>query len=79
MERGVVRYAGSGHTAFFTTTACIQDTVVEYLVRLKLPREGYTCPGQPISFAVSQRLTGATATSIVTIPEVRPWRPRAQP
>jgi pimeloyl-ACP methyl ester carboxylesterase len=43
-ERNIVRYAGSGHTAFFTTTACVQDTVVDYLVALRLPREGFTCP-----------------------------------
>jgi pimeloyl-ACP methyl ester carboxylesterase len=79
MERGVIRYAGSGHTAFFATTACIQDTVVEYLVKLRLPREGFTCPGQPVGFESSQRLTGPTATRLLTIPETRPWRPRSQP
>jgi pimeloyl-ACP methyl ester carboxylesterase len=77
-ERGLFRYAGSGHTAFFSTTACVQDTAVDYLVKLRLPREGFVCPGQPISFAASQRRTEAAA-SLLTIPETRPWRPRAQP
>jgi pimeloyl-ACP methyl ester carboxylesterase len=49
-ERNVLRYAGGGHTAFFTTTACVQDTVVDYLVTLRLPREGFACPGQPVTF-----------------------------
>jgi pimeloyl-ACP methyl ester carboxylesterase len=49
-ERNIVRYAGGGHTAFFSTTACVQDTVVDYLVTLRLPREGFTCPGQPVTF-----------------------------
>ena len=50
-ERNVLRYAGGGHTAFFSTTACVQDTAVEYLVELRVPPEGFTCPGQPIAFA----------------------------
>jgi pimeloyl-ACP methyl ester carboxylesterase len=49
-ERNVLRYAGGGHTAFLSTTACVQNTVVDYLVQLRLPPEGFTCPGQPITF-----------------------------
>jgi pimeloyl-ACP methyl ester carboxylesterase len=50
-ERNILRYAGGGHTAFFSTTACVQDAVVEYVVTLRLPREGFACPGRPLSFA----------------------------
>jgi hypothetical protein len=49
-ERNVLRYAGGGHTALFTTIACVQNTVVDYLVTLRLPREGFSCPGQPVTF-----------------------------
>ena len=51
-ERNVLRYAGGGHTAFFSTTACVQDTAVDYLVELRVPPEGFTCPGQPIAFFI---------------------------
>jgi hypothetical protein len=72
MERHVVRYAGSGHTAFFSTTACIQDTVEDYLVNLRVPAEGFTCPGQPIVFAPSlQRRSTATAATVVRVPGFR--------
>jgi pimeloyl-ACP methyl ester carboxylesterase len=50
-ERNVLRYAGGGHTAFFRTTGCVKDTAVDYLVELRVPPEGFTCPGQPIAFA----------------------------
>jgi TAP-like protein len=57
-ERNVLRYAGGGHTAFFSTTACVQDTVVDYLVELRLPREGFTCPGQPVTFESTSLRSG---------------------
>jgi hypothetical protein len=57
-ERNIVRYAGGGHTAFFSTTACVQDTVVDYLVTLRLPREGFTCPGQPVTFESTSLRSG---------------------
>jgi pimeloyl-ACP methyl ester carboxylesterase len=57
-ERNVLRYAGGGHTAFFSTTACIQDTVVDYLVELRVPPEGFTCPGQPVTFESTSLRTG---------------------
>jgi hypothetical protein len=59
VERHVLRYAGGGHTAFFSTTACVQDAVVEYLVELRLPREGFTCAGQPVTFESTSLRSGS--------------------
>jgi hypothetical protein len=68
MERGLVRYMGSGHTALFSTTACIQDTVASYLVDLRLPRSGFACPARPISFARPAGLRRNAAPSIARVP-----------
>jgi pimeloyl-ACP methyl ester carboxylesterase len=57
-ECTILRYAGGGHTAFFSTTACVQDTVVEYLVTLRLPGEGFTCPAQTGSFGSMSLTSG---------------------
>jgi pimeloyl-ACP methyl ester carboxylesterase len=53
MESSVLRYTGGGHTAFFTTTACVQDTAIDYLVQLRLLPEGFTCPGRTVAFSPS--------------------------
>jgi pimeloyl-ACP methyl ester carboxylesterase len=53
MENSVLRYTGGGHTAFFTTTACVQDTAIDYLVQLRLLPEGFTCPGRTVAFSPS--------------------------
>lgn len=61
MDRSLVRYTGGGHTAFAKTTECIQATIEAYLFDLRLPAEGFACPGRVISFAEpSQRQTGNT-------------------
>jgi len=58
MERSLVRYTGGGHTAFAKTTACIQETIESYLFDLRVPEEGFACPGRVISFGPSlQRST----------------------
>jgi len=46
----LVRYTGGGHTAFAKTTDCIQDLIETYLFDLRLPEEGFACPGRTISF-----------------------------
>lgn len=51
MERSLVRYAGGGHTAFAKTTECVQETIENYLFDLRLPAEGFVCPGRVITFA----------------------------
>lgn len=40
----LLTYEGDGHTAFFTSGACIQDAVSTYLVDLELPAAGTRCP-----------------------------------
>jgi pimeloyl-ACP methyl ester carboxylesterase len=50
MGRSLVRYTGGGHTAFAKTTDCIQDLIETYLFDLRLPEEGFACPGRTISF-----------------------------
>jgi pimeloyl-ACP methyl ester carboxylesterase len=58
MERSLVRYTGGGHTAFAKTTACIQETIEAYLFDLRVPEEGFACPGRVIAFEPStQRQT----------------------
>jgi pimeloyl-ACP methyl ester carboxylesterase len=39
-------WEGFGHTAF-TTTKCVSDIAGDYLVRLRLPHVGTTCPPEP--------------------------------
>jgi pimeloyl-ACP methyl ester carboxylesterase len=51
MDRSLVRYMGGGHTAFAKTTPCIQETIENYLFDLRVPEEGFACPGRVISFA----------------------------
>jgi pimeloyl-ACP methyl ester carboxylesterase len=69
VERHVLRYAGGGHTAFFSTTACVEDAVLEYLVDLRLPRKGFTCPGQPVTFeSTSMRDRGINPTAVLRQP-----------
>jgi pimeloyl-ACP methyl ester carboxylesterase len=78
-ERNIVRYAGGGHTAFFTTTACVQDTIVDYLVTLRLPREGFTCPGQPVTFESTSSLKsgkGIDPAAVLRAPGFVPPLPR---
>jgi pimeloyl-ACP methyl ester carboxylesterase len=60
MERTVVRYQGGGHT-FPKNNACVGNIFVSYLFDLKLPAEGATCPGQPISFAPRAQANSAQA------------------
>jgi pimeloyl-ACP methyl ester carboxylesterase len=77
-ERNIVRYAGGGHTAFFSTTACVQDTVVDYLVTLRLPREGFTCPGQPVTFESTSLRSGRATdpAAVLRAPGFVPPLPR---
>jgi pimeloyl-ACP methyl ester carboxylesterase len=58
MEKTVVRYQGGGHT-FPKNNACMTQIFADYLIHLKLPAEGTTCPGQPISFAPRSQLNNA--------------------
>ncbi|HTO01421.1 MAG TPA: alpha/beta hydrolase [Microthrixaceae bacterium] len=45
LESGhLLTYEGDGHTAFLRAGPCIDDAVVSYLVDLKLPVEGKSCP-----------------------------------
>jgi pimeloyl-ACP methyl ester carboxylesterase len=61
MDRSLVRYAGGGHTAFAKTTECIQETIEGYLFDLRVPAEGFACPGRvPVFAPPSQRQTGET-------------------
>lgn len=48
----LLTYAGSGHTAFMKGVACVDDAVVAYLVDLKVPAAGTTCPesNEAVSF-----------------------------
>lgn len=67
MERSVFRYQGGGHT-FPKNDACVGNVFAAYVFDLKVPAEGSTCPGQPISFAPraeansTQSLDAATDT-----------------
>lgn len=56
MESTVVRYQGGGHT-FPKNNACMGAIFADYLFDLRLPPEGATCPGQPISFAPSAQVS----------------------
>jgi hypothetical protein len=70
MERSLVRYTGGGHTAFAKTTACIQETIEAYLFDLRVPDEGFACPGRPIAFEPSsQRQTSDALTEIGVTPD----------
>ncbi len=45
LESGVLlTYEGDGHTAFLRGGPCIDDAVVDYLVDLKVPEPGTSCP-----------------------------------
>jgi hypothetical protein len=41
----LVTWQGDGHTAF-PKTACVRDAVDRYLIDLKVPSAGLTCPPQ---------------------------------
>lgn len=64
MEHSLVRYAGGGHTAFAKTTACIQETIENYLFDLRLPAEGFVCPGRVVTFAQPAQRQTSDAMSI---------------
>jgi pimeloyl-ACP methyl ester carboxylesterase len=72
MERSLVRYVGGGHTAFAKTTACVQETIERYLFDLRVPPEGFTCPGQPISFGPSSSLQRGSETGSTDALSVMP-------
>lgn len=42
----LLTYEGDGHTAFLHGGPCIDDAVVDYLVDLKVPAAGTSCPAQ---------------------------------
>jgi pimeloyl-ACP methyl ester carboxylesterase len=42
----VLTWDGDGHTAFAGSSQCINDAVTSYLVDLKVPAEGTTCPAE---------------------------------
>jgi hypothetical protein len=69
MERSLVRYTGGGHTAFAKTTQCIQDVIESYLFDLRLPPEGFSCPGQTVSFGPSLSLQRSTSGSGDVVPQ----------
>lgn len=47
LESGVLlTYEGAGHTAFLRGGPCIDDAVVDYLVDLRSPAPGTSCPAQ---------------------------------
>jgi hypothetical protein len=75
MERSLLRYEGSGHTAFFRGNACIDATTEAYLVDRKVPAEGFSCPAEPISFGppalTSSGLRGTTV-HVDTLPWTSP-------
>lgn len=51
MESSLIRYQGSGHTAFPTANSiCIDLAVEAYLFDLAIPAAGTRCPAQPIHF-----------------------------
>lgn len=58
MEASLLRYQGIGHTA--TTLAvgpgvpCIDDHAMEYLIALKVPPAGTSCPALPITWQAPQ-------------------------
>jgi pimeloyl-ACP methyl ester carboxylesterase len=66
MERTVVRYQGGGHT-FPKNNACVGNIFVSYLFDLKIPAEGATCPGQPISFAPQAQANSAQALETTNV------------
>lgn len=68
MERSIVRYQGGGHT-FPKNNPCVGNIFVAYLFDLKLPGEGTTCPGQPISFAAQANTRQALESSAAD-----PWQ-----
>jgi pimeloyl-ACP methyl ester carboxylesterase len=46
LDSGVLlRFQGTGHTAFGRGNACVDQAVVTYLVDLRAPAPGTSCPG----------------------------------
>jgi TAP-like protein len=82
MDRSLVRYTGGGHTAFAKTTACVQDTIEAYLFDLRVPEEGFACPGRTIDFdPPSLRQANGAAATEASMPDFwgTPPIPRAIP
>jgi pimeloyl-ACP methyl ester carboxylesterase len=46
MERQLVRYQGGGHGIATSADACIDAVSLAYLLDLRLPAEGKTCPAR---------------------------------
>lgn len=72
-EKTLVRYLGSGHTGFLSTTDCVDDTILDYLLNLRIPKEGATCAAQPISFEPGAQLRKKTLSKQDLAPG--PWGP----
>src|SRR5437762_7175671 len=73
MGSSLVRYNGGEHTACAKTTDCIQDVIETYLFDLRLPEEGFACPGRTISFGSAAGLreqSGAPAPDFWRTPAV---------
>jgi pimeloyl-ACP methyl ester carboxylesterase len=56
MENSLVSYLGGGHTAFANGSACIKSTILDYLIDLRLPPPGFSCPAEPMDFSPSSSL-----------------------
>lgn len=54
VESNVVRYRGGGHGAATLGVPCVDDLVVDFLVKGSLPKPGTSCEARPISFAASE-------------------------
>jgi pimeloyl-ACP methyl ester carboxylesterase len=67
MERSLVRYTGGGHTAFAKTTACVQETIEAYLFDLRVPAEGFACPGRVIAFEPSSQRQTSDASPVNSV------------
>lgn len=56
LESGaLLTYEGDGHTAFLSGGECIQNAVTDFLVDLKVPTAGTSCPAQDSGGFVSMR------------------------
>ena len=53
MENSLIRYEGGGHTAFFAGIPCITEAIARYLIDLKVPPPGFSCPALPVEFSTS--------------------------
>ena len=51
VDSNIVRYRGGGHGASTVDLPCIDDLVVDFLVKGAMPKPGTTCAARPISFA----------------------------